>query len=218
MGEQVSTQVKCVTLICKRRRGFSESWTSSMSYRRVSSTTRKQDSASDWSVSRRSPSIKTAKGVLRRPTMKLAPVFYEYFRDENRAGNFYARNSKNKTWKIIDRSKNVWPIDMSSDEALKIAVHRAIPICCPLAHLPPKGLQNMVVHIWACLDIRSDNSQSHLVVATWISKDSFCITPMYLFLVLVYENRTKNFLILPNLSFWEICLLLIFWWVSVFFD
>ena len=43
----------------------------------------------------RSASIKTAYGVLRRPAVKLAPVFYECFRDENRCRNIGARDSKN---------------------------------------------------------------------------------------------------------------------------
>ena len=43
----------------------------------------------------RSTSIKTADEVLRRPAVKLAPVFYECFRDENRAGDVGARHSEN---------------------------------------------------------------------------------------------------------------------------
>ena len=35
----------------------------------------------------RSTAIKTAYGVLRRPAVKLAPVFYECFRDQNKAGD-----------------------------------------------------------------------------------------------------------------------------------
>ena len=42
-----------------------------------------------------SASIKTADGVLRRPAVKLAPVFYECFRDENRASDVGAIASKN---------------------------------------------------------------------------------------------------------------------------
>ena len=43
----------------------------------------------------RSAAIKTADGVFRRPAVKLAPVFYECFRDENRVGDVGARDSKN---------------------------------------------------------------------------------------------------------------------------
>ena len=43
----------------------------------------------------RSAIIKTSDGVLRRPAVKLAPVFYECFRDENSAGDVGARDSKN---------------------------------------------------------------------------------------------------------------------------
>ena len=35
----------------------------------------------------RSALIKTSDGALQRPAVKLAPVFYECFRDENRAGD-----------------------------------------------------------------------------------------------------------------------------------
>ena len=41
----------------------------------------------------RSAKIKTAEGELRRPVVKLAPVFYECFRDENRAGNVGASDT-----------------------------------------------------------------------------------------------------------------------------
>ena len=43
----------------------------------------------------RSTSINTADGVLRRPPVKLAPVFYKCFRVENRAGNVSARDAQN---------------------------------------------------------------------------------------------------------------------------
>ena len=58
----------------------------------------------------RSASIKTEDGVLRRPAVKLAPVCYECFRVENRAGDVGARESENtKTWKthIFGVSRNV---------------------------------------------------------------------------------------------------------------
>ena len=41
-----------------------------------------------------SASIEAAEGVLRRPAVKLAPAFYECFRDENRAGCVVTRESK----------------------------------------------------------------------------------------------------------------------------
>ena len=40
----------------------------------------------------RSALIRTSDGVLRRPAVKLAPVFYECFRDENRAGDVVAKH------------------------------------------------------------------------------------------------------------------------------
>ena len=40
----------------------------------------------------RSALIKTADGVLRRPAVKLAPVFFECFRDENEASDVGARH------------------------------------------------------------------------------------------------------------------------------
>ena len=43
----------------------------------------------------RSASIKTADGDLRRPALKLAPVSYEYFGEENKAGDVGSRGSKN---------------------------------------------------------------------------------------------------------------------------
>ena len=43
----------------------------------------------------RSVPIGTGDEKLRRPAVKLAPVFYECFRDENRAGVVGARDSKN---------------------------------------------------------------------------------------------------------------------------
>ena len=43
----------------------------------------------------RSASINTANEVLRRPAVKLVPFFYDCFRDENRAGDVRARDSKN---------------------------------------------------------------------------------------------------------------------------
>ena len=50
----------------------------------------------------RSASIRTADGVLQRPGVKLAPLFFVCFRDENRAGGVGARHSKNcKTWKTL---------------------------------------------------------------------------------------------------------------------
>ena len=42
----------------------------------------------------RSASIETADGVLGRPAVKLAPVFYECFPDENRTGDIAARETK----------------------------------------------------------------------------------------------------------------------------
>ena len=43
----------------------------------------------------RSAAIRTADGVLRRHAVKLTPVFYECFGDENRAGDIGARDSNN---------------------------------------------------------------------------------------------------------------------------
>ena len=48
----------------------------------------------------RSALIRTSNGVLRRPAVKLAPVFYECFRDENRAGDVGAKH-----WKITKLDK-----------------------------------------------------------------------------------------------------------------
>ena len=42
----------------------------------------------------RSASIKTVDGVFQRPAVKLAPVIFECFRDENRAADVGARYSK----------------------------------------------------------------------------------------------------------------------------
>ena len=44
----------------------------------------------------RSASINTANGVLRRPSLGLAPVFYEPFGNENRAGDVGAEKLDNK--------------------------------------------------------------------------------------------------------------------------
>ena len=43
----------------------------------------------------RSASVRTASGVLPRPAVRLAPFFFEGFRDENRAGNVGARDLEN---------------------------------------------------------------------------------------------------------------------------
>ena len=42
-----------------------------------------------------SAAIQTADGVLRRPAVKVVPVIYECFRDENRAGDVGHRHSEN---------------------------------------------------------------------------------------------------------------------------
>ena len=42
----------------------------------------------------RSATIRTADGVFQRPAVKLAPVFFECFRDESRAGDSGARDSE----------------------------------------------------------------------------------------------------------------------------
>ena len=43
-----------------------------------------------------SASMKTTDGVLRREAVKLAPVFYDCFRNDNRAGDIGARDRKNR--------------------------------------------------------------------------------------------------------------------------
>ena len=42
-------------------------------------------------------------------------------------------------------------------------------------------------------------------------------TPMYRFMLLLYEYWTKNSLIFPNLHFWEVCLLRNSWYILVLF-
>ena len=81
----------------------------------------------------RSASIKTADGVLRRPAVKLAPVFNECFRDQNRAGDVGSRDSKNyKTWKTFISLhnhcifQNNW---LSSENPLSVLWINSMDVC-----------------------------------------------------------------------------------------
>ena len=57
---------------------------------------------------------------------------------------------------------------------------------------PRKTNWNRDFFLWYCRDIRSAKSQGHLVVAAWIFGDGSCITPIFLFMVLV-SKFSKNY-------------------------
>ena len=116
----------------------------------------------------RSALIRTADGVLRRPALKLAPVFYECFRDEKRAGDVGARDTKtDKTWNFFTVRKFmyslIWTLNRLPQELHACWIQRAIyRTFCPL-----NSLRTLEILPEPDLTFKSVISQGQIVLSRW---------------------------------------------------